>query len=132
MLASQMRYVKLHRVKIYAANMYGRMKYRINHLELWRGLELCDRSVFMAWFCSNKFLFKRMYRTYLKSGKSRALAPSINRINSKLGYTPENMEIITHGKNSGLRSEPRPCFIRRGNPKKKAVMNDICLRKMWK
>lgn len=70
---------------------------------LYKGLSILDKKEFYEWSLSDKYFWK-LFRGWEKSGYNRKLCPSVNRINSKLGYELRNMEWITHSENSRLGS----------------------------
>lgn len=88
----------------YLMRMYRNMQSRVEGIQwrkahLYMGKELLPREDFYNWAKNNED-FKRLFATYEKSGYDRMLAPSVNRIDSSIGYTLSNMEIITHSENS--------------------------------
>ena len=96
---------KSHPLKFLRANMFNNAKKRVEGKfkdKRWMGFPLLPRQAFNEWFASNKWLLKKMLVTYLKNGKPRNLAPSLNRINPLEGYIPKNIEIITQGENSRI------------------------------
>jgi|TARA_R110000737_G_C14519523_1_gene475140 hypothetical protein len=66
---------------------------------LYNGLELCTREEFYSWSSTNES-FVLLYKEWVDSDYSRSLSPSIDRIDSSLGYTFENMQWITLSENS--------------------------------
>lgn len=61
--------------------------------------EICTKTEFM-----NKFLtdncFLNLYKKWQESGFKRKSAPSIDRINNRLGYSLDNLRFISHYENS--------------------------------
>lgn len=55
-----------------------------------------------TWLYDNGF--KKLYDDWLKSGFSRELKPSVDRLDSIIGYSFENMQLITWGKNRKLQA----------------------------
>ena len=97
--------------KGFLVRLYRNMKSRITGVQkqkfyLYEGKELLDKEDFYKWALSNDD-FKTLFNTYKENGYKRTLAPSVDRINSQIGYIISNMEFVTHSENS-----------RRGNLKK--------------
>lgn len=59
-----------------------------------------SRSEYDTWLVQNMDVFDKIYIAWEASGFQRRLAPSIDRINNKLGYIPENMQWLPLHKNS--------------------------------
>lgn len=87
-------------------NMESRVKgiqWRKAHL--YEGKSLIPRDEFYEWAMSSA-QFHRLFDAWEKSGYSRKLAPSVDRVDSSRGYEIGNMEWVTHSENSrrgGLR-----------------------------
>lgn len=79
-------------------NMSRRVKGYVKP-HLYNGLELCDRKEFYSWSSANES-FISLYKDWVESSYSRTLSPSIDRIDSSIGYTLENIQWITHSENS--------------------------------
>lgn len=77
----------------------GAVANRTSHIYI--GKPILPRDVFMQW-AKNHPDFLTLYKRYVMNDFERRLAPSINRINSRKGYTLDNMEWMTSGQNSGL------------------------------
>ena len=76
---------------------------------IWIGLPLCSKAEFKQWFISQLPKIVPMFRTYLRKKKDRKFALSLNRKNRFLGYTIDNLEILTVSDNSRLaRSLKKP------------------------
>jgi hypothetical protein len=93
--------------------MYRNMKSRITGVQaakfhLYAGKSLLDKEEFYEW-AKNSPKFWELYEAYKYDNYNRKLAPSVDRINSSLGYCVENMEWVTHSENSrrGAISEAR-------------------------
>jgi hypothetical protein len=93
--------------------MYRNMKSRITGVQaakfhLYAGKSLLDKEEFYEW-AKNSPKFWELYEAYKNDNYNRKLAPSVDRINSSLGYCVENMEWVTHSENSrrGAISEAR-------------------------
>lgn len=87
--------------------LYRNMKSRVLGIQkqkahLYEGKELLPKEEFYAWAKSKKFY--KMYAVYCDSGRDRRLAPTVDRIDSSLGYTVSNMRWLTHSENSRLGS----------------------------
>ena len=66
---------------------------------LYVGKSLLSREDFYRWAFQSETL-KRLYSEWVKSGYSRKLTPSVDRIDPKIGYEISNMEWVTHSENS--------------------------------
>lgn len=103
--------IKLHKQAYYRTKrgllfrIYGGMKKRILGYSkcphLYIGKDICDRESFYNWAVVNE-AFNKLFNTWEQEKYIRKLVPSINRINSKLGYTLDNMEFITNSENCRL------------------------------
>lgn len=83
---------------------YSNMKARITGVQkqnyhLYSGKELLSREEFYRWAESSKE-FKSLFEQWEKSHYNRKLTPSVDRVNSKLGYILSNMEWVTSSENS--------------------------------
>lgn len=83
---------------------YRNMESRITGIQwhkkhLYEGKELLTRSEFYEWAMSCP-VFHKLFEDWEGSGYDRKLAPSVDRIDSKKGYTVDNMEWVTHSENS--------------------------------
>ena len=86
--------------------LYRNMKSRIEGVHrkkrhLYEGKALLSRAEFYEWAAAHED-FIRLYHLYKDSGYRRAAAPSVDRIDSALGYTLENMRWLTMAENSRL------------------------------
>lgn len=91
--------------------LYRNMQSRIDGVQklkahLYNGKSLIDRSSFYYWAKNNE-QFHILFDAYEKSNFDRKLAPSVDRIDSKLGYELSNMEFVTHSENSSRASRNR-------------------------
>jgi hypothetical protein len=108
--------------------MYRNMESRISGVQkqkfhLYEGKTLLERKEFYDWVLSNDE-FHRLFGIYEQSGYDRKLAPSVDRIDSSLGYYLSNMEIVTHSVNSS-RGASNPCKCK--------VSKEMCINiKKWK
>jgi hypothetical protein len=99
---STKKYEKTH--KGFIMRMYRNMKSRITGVQkgkfhLYSGKELLSKDDFYTWAINNDS-FYNLFDVYQKSGFDRKLAPSVDRIDSSLGYFIDNMEFVTHSVNS--------------------------------
>lgn len=88
----------------FVMRLYRNMQSRIDGVQkqkyhLYQGKTLLDRIIFYDWALPNEE-FNRLFEIWEKSGYERKLAPSVDRINSDLGYFLENMEFVTMSENS--------------------------------
>ena len=84
--------------------IYRNMKSRIDGIQwqkahLYAGKELLSRDEFYDWAIGNPD-FTELYNAWVASGYDRKLAPSVDRIDSSVGYRIDNMEWVTHSENS--------------------------------
>lgn len=77
----------------------GAVADRTKHIYL--GKPILPKDVFVQW-AKNHPDFLSLYKRYVMNDFERRLAPSVNRMNSKRGYTLDNMEWMSSGQNSGL------------------------------
>ena len=88
----------------FLGNLYSRMRERImgqrpTKAHLYVGKELLTRSEFYAWATTSEE-FHKLFKAYKESGYSIKLVPTIDRIDSSIGYILSNMEWVTHSENS--------------------------------
>jgi len=90
--------------------LYRNMESRITgvqkqKLHLYENKELLPRECFYAWAKTNP-VFLAMFSMWESSGYDRKLTPTVDRVESSLGYTIDNMQWLTHSQNSskGARS----------------------------
>jgi len=95
---------------------YRNMKSRINGVQkakfhLYKDKYLMDKQVFYS-FSIVDITFNSLFDVWEKSNYDRKLTPSLDRINSDIGYTLENVEWVTHSENSrrGALSKSRKRF----------------------
>lgn len=84
--------------------LYRNMKSRISGIQkpdkdYWVGKELFDKGAFYEW-ALNHPKFIELFEEYREQGYPRKLAPSIDRIDSNIGYTFNNVEWVTMLENS--------------------------------
>lgn len=85
---------------------YRNMESRVTGVQhkkahLYLGLEILNRDDFYEWAMSNED-FHQQFEEYEDSGYEMRLAPSVDRIDSSIGYTLSNMRWLPHWKNSQL------------------------------
>ncbi len=85
---------------------YRNMQSRVTGVQqkkahLYKGLELMTRVEFYTWARQDKD-FLGLFQAWERSEYDRKLCPSINRVDSKIGYTLPNVEWITQSENSRL------------------------------
>lgn len=90
--------------KGYLMRSYRNMLSRVNGVQklkyhLYCGKDILDRNEFYEWSIKNPE-FNKLFNEYVKSGFTRALAPSPDRKDSSLGYSIENIEWVTMSENS--------------------------------
>ena len=83
---------------------YRNMQSRITGVQkkkahLYEGKTLLSREDFYK-FANESKEFSQLYKTWKEQNYPRKLTPSVDRINSKLGYELNNMEWVTHSENS--------------------------------
>lgn len=83
---------------------YRNMKSRIEGVQwqkahLYVGKYLMPKDEFYAWAVMNPD-FHRLYAAWVESGYDRKLAPSVDRVDSGVGYRAWNMQWVTHSENS--------------------------------
>lgn len=84
--------------------LYRNMQSRIEGVtrtkaHLYNGLNLLAREEFYCWAMSDP-TFYSLFENWENSGYIRKLAPSVDRIDSSIGYTLDNMEWVTMSENS--------------------------------
>jgi hypothetical protein len=95
-------------IKGFLVRLYRNMKSRIEGVQkkkhhLYKGKDLLSKDVFYNWAIEHKD-FHSLYKTWVSSGYSRKLTPSVDRIDSSKGYCLDNMRWLTHSENSRLGS----------------------------
>lgn len=61
--------------------------------------DLCDREKFIEWLMTSS-TWKTLYDNWITSNCELKLAPSIDRVDNKKGYSFDNIQIITQSENS--------------------------------
>ena len=67
---------------------------------LYKGKEILSKEDFYAW--ANSAEFDTMFAIWEASDYNRKLTPTVDRVDSKLGYKEDNMRWLTHSENSRL------------------------------
>jgi hypothetical protein len=82
---------------------YCQMSKRIRGLDnrgkYYVGKDICSREVFYRWAYTQPNT-NRLWNAYVKSGFKLKLALTIDRIDSRKGYTIDNMRFVTFSENS--------------------------------
>ena len=97
--------------KGFLMRLYRNMQSRVTgvqkkKLHLYKGLELLERVEFYNWALNNE-QFDTMFLCWEESNYDRKLTPTVDRIDSKIGYVSENMQWLTHSENSRKGSNSR-------------------------
>jgi hypothetical protein len=90
--------------KGFLMRLYRNMQSRITGVQkekhyLYAGKCLLSRDEFYEWALSSEE-FHELFDDWTKSGYDRKLTPSVDRLNSDIGYRLSNMEWVTHSENS--------------------------------
>ena len=81
---------------------YNNMKRRVDGYvkpHIYNGLDICERYEFYEW-SKNNTDFKLLFEEWSSKGFIRKISPSIDRIDTSLGYSVDNMQWITQSENS--------------------------------
>lgn len=70
-----------------------------NKAHIYSGLSFVSKDVFLDWSLNSE-QYKSLYDKYVLSNYEQKLAPSIDRIDSSIGYVIGNMQFITNSENS--------------------------------
>lgn len=113
-------------INAFLTKMYRDMKARVTGTKkgavadrsshIYVGKPILPRDVFIQW-AKNHADFLTLYKRYVMNDFERRLAPSINRIDSRKGYTLDNMEWMSSGQNSGLSGS----VLKMKNAERKAI-----------
>lgn len=84
--------------------IYRNMKSRIEGIQklkahLYVGKYLMPKDEFYGWAVMSPE-FHRLFDAWVESGYERKLAPSVDRVDSSVGYRAWNMQWVTHSENS--------------------------------
>lgn len=85
--------------------LYRNMTSRVTGIQkkkahLYVGKTILPREEFYRWADSKQF--KELFKNWEASKYDRKLTPTVNRIDSSLGYQLDNIEWLTHSENSRL------------------------------
>lgn len=91
--------------------LYNNMKKRVEgrnsqNPHYWAGKPILPKETFFEW-SRNHPDFLRLFKRWILTDCDIKLSPSINRINSKKGYTLDNIEWVTMSQNSSLAGATR-------------------------
>lgn len=64
------------------------------------GMAYLSKEEFMTWASENMQQFMHFYNQWVNSGFDTRYMPSVDRVNSKLGYIPSNMQWLSKSENS--------------------------------
>lgn len=84
--------------------MYRNMKSRVTGIQakkahLYQGKEILSKEDFYEWAkCSP--MFRVLFKQYTDKGYQMKDAPTVDRLDSSLGYSLDNMQWVTHSVNS--------------------------------
>lgn len=92
--------------KGYLMRSYRNMKSRVlgivkKKAHLYVGKEIVSKDQFYQWALNND-TFKALFEAYKQSGYNIKYAPSVDRVDSTIGYRLDNMRWLTHSQNSLL------------------------------
>lgn len=90
--------------KGFLVRCYRNMKSRITGVQkvkfyLYEGKYLLDKELFYLWFL-NDDKFNKLFEVWEENGYNNKLTPSVDRVDSSIGYHISNMEWVTHSENS--------------------------------
>jgi hypothetical protein len=83
---------------------YRNMQSRVTGVQkvkyhLYKGLSILNRKDFYEWSLNSK-TFKDLFNEWVKNNYDMKLCPSVDRLDSSIGYELPNMEWVTHSENS--------------------------------
>lgn len=90
--------------KGFLMRLYRNMKSRIEGVQkskhhLYKGKSLIPKDDFYEW-AFNSLDFHQLFDTWESNEYDRKLTPSVDRVDSSVGYLESNMEWVTHSENS--------------------------------
>ena len=102
--------------------LYRNMQSRVTGVQqqkihLYAGKSLLPRAQFYEWAITHPS-FHELFAAWEAAGYARQYAPTVDRIDSGIGYEAGNMQWLTHSENSRLGNESR---IRQGLHKRQAA-----------
>lgn len=74
----------------------------------YNGMEYPSIITYVEFCNNNKDVAEKIWEKYIGEGRNLKYALSIDRIDDTKGYTPDNMQFVTHGFNSWKRNLDRP------------------------
>ena len=81
-------------------NMYTRVSGILKtKAHLYEGLDILARGDFYSWSLADKD-YNSLFDSWVDSGYEMRLSPSIDRKDTSVGYTPNNIQWTTHSENS--------------------------------
>lgn len=91
-------------IKGFLMRKYRNMLSRVSGVQsekahLYKGKSILNKDDFYSW-AKSSFTFIELWNKYVDSCYDRKLCPTVDRIDSSLGYDIENMEWVTHSENS--------------------------------
>lgn len=97
--------------KGFLVRMYRNMQSRTCGVQkkkshLYLGLSLIERDLFYEWALSSE-QFHSMFSEWETANYSRKLTPTVDRVDSSIGYELNNMQWLTHSDNSKKGCESR-------------------------
>jgi hypothetical protein len=107
LLSNNRKYFKTKKGKIVSTyvNMNRRVRGYVKP-HIYKGLDILSKEDFYT-FANSSDEFNHLYSSWVDSGYSRRLSPSIDRVDSTKGYTLDNIQFITHSENSTKGAESR-------------------------
>lgn len=72
---------------------------QVKKAHLYKGLSILSRKDFYDWALENEE-FNKLFQQWIDLDYDRRLCPSIDRIDSTLGYDLTNVQWLTHSENS--------------------------------
>lgn len=77
-------------------------------------------------YCLNSTIFNKIYKYYVDSGFDRRLRPSIDRIDNSVGYSFENIQVVTWGENEARAHKDRLMGIDKSSSVEVVQMDYSC------
>ena len=76
-------------------HMYNGMRQRVRANRSYQGMEILTREAFEDWMREQDAVFCGLYKAWKASGFQHNLSPTVDRIDSTKGYTPDNMRLMS-------------------------------------